>query len=249
MKLPKNQSGIAHIAIILIIIIVPILGFAGWRVYSANPKIKPAATSTPAPSAQQNQEAKTKKDTLPSDFILYTNAKFSYSFGYPSSYQLLDLTAYGTDIAQAFHLRLFNTKEKPEKVQSTDMVLDIVMDLSPSTTSGHKDAALLTDLVLKDIKTIAEASHRINKEDKNPNVAKLVGELKETKVGDNQAYYFSVSGSFSTDYVSDSGSGFVLDVPVNVYFVKNKNNNVFRIMDYKKDSTNKVILDNFTFTR
>src|SRR5581483_8079623 len=56
----KSQSGIAHLGLFLLIVIIAVVGFAGWKVYSSNKSSKTtnqSSVSTATPSGQSALEA------------------------------------------------------------------------------------------------------------------------------------------------------------------------------------------------
>lgn len=83
MKLSKNQSGILHIAAILAVILLGIIGYTGWRVYSANMKIKPAVTTTSTPSVKKEEP---KKSSIAEGFVEYENKDLGFKFAYPKEW-------------------------------------------------------------------------------------------------------------------------------------------------------------------
>lgn len=92
MKLTKNQSGIAHLAGILIVVLILGLSFAAWRVYTVtkeNKKLKDSSSKT---------ETKTESNT-PEDFLEYENKDLGFKFAYPKEWGVARLsdTKYSQD--------------------------------------------------------------------------------------------------------------------------------------------------------
>jgi hypothetical protein len=87
-----NQKGFAVLHIVLILIVVAIVGFAGWYVYKANKdtnstlnnldnsEISITATPTPAPTIEDET----------ADWKIYTSEKYKFSFKYPADWVVDD---------------------------------------------------------------------------------------------------------------------------------------------------------------
>lgn len=91
MKLRNNQSGIAHLVALLIIVIIAVVGFAGWRVYTLdqeNKKLnKTANTQIPTPGRSDDESVVTlPKSTIPEGFIAYENKELGFKFAYPKTW-------------------------------------------------------------------------------------------------------------------------------------------------------------------
>lgn len=91
MKITKNQSGIAHLAILLLVIAAGIVGFTGWKVYDTNKKTNNSQTTTDSTSAasqaQTNASDKEYKEyKIPEGFVKYENKDLGFKFAYPKEW-------------------------------------------------------------------------------------------------------------------------------------------------------------------
>ncbi len=80
MTLKQNQSGVAHLAAIVIVILVAGLGFAGWRVYDLQNKNDILSKNTSQP------EVKTETAKVPEGYVEYKNNELGISFAYPKEW-------------------------------------------------------------------------------------------------------------------------------------------------------------------
>ncbi len=84
MKLYKNQSGIAPVVVVLLLVLVGIVGFAGWRVYDSQKK-----TNESLDRAASNIETITKQKNeskIPEGFVGYENKELGFKFAYPKEW-------------------------------------------------------------------------------------------------------------------------------------------------------------------
>lgn len=90
MKLYKSQSGIAHLTIIGLILILSIVGFTGWRVWQVRQDNKKSANQSDGVSqSMSNSKPKEKtedKNKLPDGFVEYTNQEYGFKFAYPKEW-------------------------------------------------------------------------------------------------------------------------------------------------------------------
>src|SRR4051812_2710121 len=92
MKLPKNQRGFSAVEAILILVIISILGFAGWFVYNAQKSTNKALDDTSASQStvatQQTKQTQAADQTGTVDGLV--------TFTYPSAWKLsqVDSEAY-----------------------------------------------------------------------------------------------------------------------------------------------------------
>lgn len=78
-KLQNNQRGIAHLAIVLVILAIGLVGFAGWYVWDSNKEA--SQTIDDLPSGQQNNQEK-----LPEGYVEYRNQELGFRFAYPEEW-------------------------------------------------------------------------------------------------------------------------------------------------------------------
>lgn len=75
----KNEKGFGVVEVILILVIIGIIGFTGWRVYEANREASqvPIDNSTIVPR---------EKSSVPDGWKKYENKDLSFSFAYPEEW-------------------------------------------------------------------------------------------------------------------------------------------------------------------
>lgn len=90
MKLKNNQSGIAHLGLVLAVLVVVTVGVVGWRVWdnkstktvdSQQPTIDMAGKTEP-----QNPITYKKTTTVPDSWIKYTSTDYPLSFSTPKGW-------------------------------------------------------------------------------------------------------------------------------------------------------------------
>lgn len=93
MKIYKSQTGFTPIMAVGIIVILSIIGFAGWRVYdTSRQKDSLSSSQTNTTSSSQKIENKdkkveeTKKPAIPEDFIEYSSKELGIKFAYPKEW-------------------------------------------------------------------------------------------------------------------------------------------------------------------
>ncbi len=85
MKLFKSQSGSSAVALLLVVIVLCVLGFVGWKVYDANKTTKPASSTTSTVSVP-NDEPRQEQPKIPEGFIEYKNEELGFKFAYPKEW-------------------------------------------------------------------------------------------------------------------------------------------------------------------
>jgi hypothetical protein len=83
MASPHNtQRGLAHLAVLLIVLVVAAAGFVGWKVFAKSG----TETNTVALQPRQLASTPTKKPTLPSGFVEITVEELGVRFAYPEAW-------------------------------------------------------------------------------------------------------------------------------------------------------------------
>lgn len=81
----KNQRGFSTIEALLIIVVLGLIGFAGWFMWQKNNDNKTSDKQTK--SSQKESPKETKKTfTVPEGYMTYTNEEFGFSFAYPQEW-------------------------------------------------------------------------------------------------------------------------------------------------------------------
>ncbi len=80
MKLSKSQAGFTAVHMLLILVLLGIIGFTGWKVYDAGKSAKPAESSTATPAVKK-EESK-----IPDGFVEYENKELGFKFAYPKDW-------------------------------------------------------------------------------------------------------------------------------------------------------------------
>ncbi len=123
----KSESGIAHIATILIILFVAVAGFAGWRVYQSSkdkPK-EPATVSEEISTVVQNEE----KSPTPAGFVEYENKDIGIKFSYPKEWGTVQIKKeIGDGVA----------------IQGTNVSISFSDNKQPAATLRSRDYKILT---------------------------------------------------------------------------------------------------------
>ena len=84
-KLNSNQSGVAHIFAIILVAVIAVVGFAGWKVYKNQAKPAPTTVAV-AKKVQTPTPAAAEKNTLKT----YSNSTYGFSFEYPASWTITE---------------------------------------------------------------------------------------------------------------------------------------------------------------
>ncbi len=97
-NMKSNQRGFGAVEVALIIVLVGIIGFTGWRVYSANKEVseldrqlRSQSTTSPATKKQATQE--TNQSSVPAGWKEYANSQLGFVFSYPESWGEVTQTA------------------------------------------------------------------------------------------------------------------------------------------------------------
>jgi hypothetical protein len=93
----KNQNGFSLPHILLFLVIVAILGFAGWRVYDAQKNANNSLSNASNANEVVKQEKKedTYKPVIPEGWKTYSNNEYGFSFAYPQEWGNLEAAAPG----------------------------------------------------------------------------------------------------------------------------------------------------------
>jgi hypothetical protein len=85
MKIHKSQTGFSPVHVLLLLILVGIIGFTGWKVYDAN---KSASNTDSSAPAKANNVAVTPptQATIPEGFVEYKNDELGFKFAYPKEW-------------------------------------------------------------------------------------------------------------------------------------------------------------------
>jgi len=87
MKLYKQQDGIAHPGIILLILLVlSAIGFAGWRVHETGKDAKEAESTATNNSSATTPASQQNENKIPNGYELYENAELGFKFAYPKEW-------------------------------------------------------------------------------------------------------------------------------------------------------------------
>ena len=156
MKKRNNQSGIAHIALILIIVLIAGLGFAGWRVYTVNQenkKLKDTASKTETKPASKEEAP---KSTIPEGFVEYENKELGYKFVYPKTWQLIKNAA-PQHADTSISLRTTDFKEQETEFGGAITVKGANVNITVSKTNGKTldqryNIGLTADLIKNGLK-------------------------------------------------------------------------------------------------
>ncbi len=98
-----NQTGVAHLIAILIVIVVGIVGFTGWKVYDSQKGTKQSLDNSNKSDIvkSESKKAEVKKDEpkIPDGFAVYENKEFGFKFAYPKEWGKVTIkdTRYGGD--------------------------------------------------------------------------------------------------------------------------------------------------------
>ncbi len=96
MKIHKSQTGFTPLHIVLILFLVGIIGFTGWRVYDANKATKASldnAANNDLSLAKKN-EAKPAESKVSNGFVEYQNKELGLKFAYPKDWGEINITDY-----------------------------------------------------------------------------------------------------------------------------------------------------------
>ncbi len=93
----KNQNGFSLPHILLFLVVVAVLGFAGWRVYDAQKNANGSLSDVGDSNKVVKQEKKEAayKPVIPDGWKTYTNSEYGFSFAYPQEWGDLQSAAPG----------------------------------------------------------------------------------------------------------------------------------------------------------
>lgn len=83
MKVIKDQRGVTPLIIFLLLIILAIIGFAGWKIWDTNKK---PATKAPAPSTTTQKKKVTKEADPTTGWTVFDSDAGVFSLKYPSDW-------------------------------------------------------------------------------------------------------------------------------------------------------------------
>jgi hypothetical protein len=84
-KIHRNQSGVAALTIIGLILIFAVVGFTGWRVWEARKDAKKQLESGSSQQATKT-EPKNEESKVPEGYTLYENKDLGFKFSYPKEW-------------------------------------------------------------------------------------------------------------------------------------------------------------------
>lgn len=92
--LNKNQKGIGHVALFVVIVLFAAVGFAGWRVYQSQINDEPATQKTTEENTER-QSANNKPDAQMTTYSMDSSFPEKLSFTYPKAWVLSEKTDEG----------------------------------------------------------------------------------------------------------------------------------------------------------
>ncbi len=85
----KNQKGFTHFAVVLLVLLLAVVGFAGWNVQQQNKQNKADPAAEDVKLTKKNSVAEstsTKPVLLPEGWTEYKNTEYGFAFYYPKEY-------------------------------------------------------------------------------------------------------------------------------------------------------------------
>lgn len=83
-----NQKGFSVVEVLLALLVVGLIGSAGWYVWHNKSNTR-KQTATTANGTQSSQlEAYKRTTTIPKDWIVYSNDKYKFDISYPSNWRI-----------------------------------------------------------------------------------------------------------------------------------------------------------------
>lgn len=79
-----KQHGFSHLAILLIVVVFGVIGFAGWRVYQSNQDSE-STQQAAAPAAEEPAEEEGGCEA-PEGYTIYSNDEIGFCFAYPTGW-------------------------------------------------------------------------------------------------------------------------------------------------------------------
>jgi hypothetical protein len=159
MKLYKSQSGIAHLGlIVLVVLVLGATGFAGWRVYNAQKKNDQSADKTTSLQTTPNQITNKELATnaLPEGFVWYENKDLGFKFGYPKNWGRVTAEKYAGMAGNQIDIHFSGEKEARAGLLSRDfepfgrdgtcyVYLGIYPDTTPDTLKANSKEGVVSD--------------------------------------------------------------------------------------------------------
>jgi hypothetical protein len=93
-KLPESQSGFTALHILLVLIILGIVSFAGWKVFESNTQKSTPDTYKAKREATVPQVGTSDSD-IPEGFAEYKNEELGFKFAYPKDWQVVPVSLEG----------------------------------------------------------------------------------------------------------------------------------------------------------
>ncbi len=85
MKITKSQTGFTPLHALLLLVLLGIIGFTGWKVYDAGKSAETTSSNTVTPAANQAQQ-QPPVSTIPEGFVEYKNDALGFKFAYPKEW-------------------------------------------------------------------------------------------------------------------------------------------------------------------
>jgi|GEM_PF-2446369 len=173
------------------------------------------ATSTPSPISTQ--------ENLPKAVYNFANTQCNYSFDYPKEAEIgdNDMVPFEEESSNVFAFLKGDGRLINIECYSTD----------------------------ENLKDYAQKAWQENKDDiankQSMGIMKTVGDLNEIKFQDEEAYKFSLTGSYK--YPNDGG-GEILKDPTTIIFIKHNNVN-YEIIYLADNQKSEAVLSSFKFTK
>lgn len=84
MKLNKSESGITHILlVVLAVVVLGAVGFAGWKVYNSKKKTNQPTTTTSTETQPKENNSQQEPATYPEGWVLFQDSAKGISFYHP----------------------------------------------------------------------------------------------------------------------------------------------------------------------
>lgn len=85
MKIRKFEQGFSHLAILLIVLVLGVVGYAGWRVYQSSQE-EDSSQQAAAPAAAEPEAEGAGGCVAPEGYVTYTNEEIGFCFAYPEGW-------------------------------------------------------------------------------------------------------------------------------------------------------------------
>ncbi|OGL39984.1 hypothetical protein A3J32_03040 [Candidatus Saccharibacteria bacterium RIFCSPLOWO2_02_FULL_46_7] len=210
----KNQSGFSVVEGLLILVIVALLGGAGWYAYNASNKADESSSTITSPTNTKDAE-NNKTCTPTAEWKEYSNTEYKHSFYYPPTYKAEEAGGLGGSYGDVVLA--------PNNMNDSIFTVNVLLWPDGTTVGNVYGSVDAMKKALKEggAKRVAELSSGVNKDD-NPYIQNdTVGDLKEFKVCRGEAWGFNVTGDFSTGFVKAEEGGTTIDEETTIVFVTN----------------------------